>query len=158
MQQLIETLAGVATAVGVVFVWLQFRQANRQSQTNFEDDLAREYRELARHIPTEALLNKELSGSEQEKALPYLYQYVDLCNEQTFLRMVDRISEKTWTFWRDGLRTNLARPAFKAAWDRIKADCPNSFEELRLLESSNFKDDPRQWKESSLSQKQNEVN
>jgi hypothetical protein len=44
----------------------------------------REYRELARHMPTEALLSKELSAANQENAFPYLYQYVDLCNEQTF--------------------------------------------------------------------------
>ena len=158
MYELFQTLAAVATAVGVVLAWLQLRQANQQSQTNFEDELTREYRELARHIPPEALLDKKLSESEQEKAFPYLYQYVDLSNEQTFLRMIGRIGEKTWTFWRDGIRTNLARPAFKAAWNRIKADSPNSFEELRHLESSNFEEDPRRWKESSLSQKQGEVN
>jgi len=39
--------------------------AEEGEETNFEDDLAREYRQLARGIPTKALLGEELTPKEQ---------------------------------------------------------------------------------------------
>ncbi len=145
MSETITVIAGIATAVGVFLAWWQIRRGARQAQTDFEDALAREYRELARHIPTGALLGRELTEEEQEKALPYLYHYIDLSNEQTFQRQVGRVSKVTWTFWREGIRSNLSLPAFRLAWEKVQADSPKSFGELKRLAQSDFKDDPPQW-------------
>jgi hypothetical protein len=74
-----------------------------------------------------------------------LYFYIDLCNEQVFLRQNRRVCGATWVFWQDGIRSNLGRPAFKKAWEDFKLAAPNSFRELRQLEKTDFKDDPASW-------------
>src|SRR5205807_1580893 len=71
--------------------------------------------------------------------------YVDLTNEQVFLRCIGRVSDETWENWCDGIRDMLARPAFGVAWSEIKRRAPHSFEELRHLEDSGFTADPKQW-------------
>ncbi len=138
-------LGSFATAVGVFLACWQLHRSTLQARTDFEDDLAREYRALARKIPPNALLGLELNQDEQARALKLFYHYVDLSNEQTFLRMNGRVSRETWLFWCDGIQSNLERPAFKKAWEEIKVRAPKSFEELRRLERCNFIEDPNQW-------------
>ena len=99
---------------------------------------------MARQIPMGALLGKELTDSEQNESLKYFFHYVDLSNQQVFLRKHGRIGEKTWQYWCDGIESNLARPAFKKAWEYIKQES-NSFAELRRLEEKRFKGDPHSW-------------
>ena len=62
-----------------------------------------------------------------------MYHYFDLCNEQAFLHNNGRISSKTWLFWREGIASNLARPAFARAWCEIAARANGDFSELREL-------------------------
>jgi hypothetical protein len=111
--------------------------------TDFEDTMNREYRELARQIPVKVFFGEELDPDEYKSAFPFLFQYIDLSNQQVFLRQIGRVSDKTWPFWRDGIRTNLKRPGFKQAWDEIKAKAQPSFSELRTLEKLSFTADPK---------------
>ena len=74
------------------------RRGAIQARTDFEDDLAREYRQLAREIPTKALLGEELTPKEHGYAFPLFFHYIDLSNEQIFLRKNGRISAQTWVF------------------------------------------------------------
>jgi len=140
----IEAIGSVVTAVGVAIAAWQLRQTASHARTNFEDDLSREYRDLSRQIPTAALLGEAVDDREFGEVFPALLQYVDLTNEQVTLRMYGRIRESTWLDWRDGIRSNLSRPAFTRAWDEIKRRSEN-FAELRRLEESEFKADPRKW-------------
>jgi hypothetical protein len=142
---LITTVASVATAFGVLFAWWQIRLAKQQAITQFEDGLAREYRNIAQKIPVKALLGGEIEEKDYEKALDDFYHYIDLTNEQVFLRQNNRITLKTWENWCDGIKSNLSRPAFKRAWTEIKLRATDSFNELRRLEASGFKDDPCKW-------------
>jgi hypothetical protein len=139
-----------ATALAVFVAACQVYRGTLQARTNFEDELSREYRELARSIPVNAHFGEVLSQEEFELALPRFYQYIDLTNEQIFLRMNGRISKATWLNWQDGIKSNLGRPAFAQAWTRIKKGATGSFTELRKLEESGFSDDPRKcvaaWK------------
>ena len=48
------TIASVATAIGVLIAAWQLWEARRQGRTEFEDGLAREYREIAQRIPVDA--------------------------------------------------------------------------------------------------------
>ena len=80
-----------------------------------------------------------------EQAFPRLYQYFDLTNEQIFLRMNGRIGAATWLNWRQGIESNLGRPAFAQAWARVKRGHTATFTELRRLEGGSFADDPRTW-------------
>ena len=144
--ELVTTIASVATAVAVFFAWWQIRLAKRQAITQFEDSLGREYREIAQRIPVKALLGEEIEDKLYEEALDDLYHYIDLTNEQVFLRQNNRITLKTWENWCDGIKSNLSRPAFKKAWAEIKSRATESFNELRRLDASGFKDDPCKWR------------
>jgi hypothetical protein len=137
-------MGSMGAAVGVLCAAWQLRQSGAQSRTDFEDDLSREYRELSRQIPTAALLGEEVGDQEFATAFPALFQYVDLSNEQVTLRMNGRVRKATWCEWRDGIASNIARPAFARAWGEIKVRC-DSFGELRRLERCEFTDDPRAW-------------
>jgi hypothetical protein len=142
---IIGVIASVATAVGVFLAFRQLRHTKQQAVTSFEDTIAGEYRALTTCIPTKALLGKPLSDVEHEGALDKFYRYIDLSNEQIFLRQRGRISSETWRFWRDGIKSNLCRPAFKRAWDEISQQAGGDFSELRRLVESDYKDDPKQW-------------
>jgi hypothetical protein len=141
----ISAIANCVMAVGVLFVLWQIWLTKKVATTQFEDSMAKEYRELAAKIPTRALLGEELTEEEYKDTFDEFYHYIDLSNEQVFLRQRGRISEGTWTYWLDGIRSNLARPAFNRAWEEIKSQAKDSFKELRYLEASGFMDDPRSW-------------
>lgn len=138
-------VGSIATALAVLVAAWQLRRGTFQARTNFEDDLSREYRELARSIPVKVHLGEELTPDEFEQAFPRLHQYLDLTNEQIFLRINGRISKATWLNWREGIESNLGRPAFAQAWVRVKKATTESFTELRRLEASRFSEDPRIW-------------
>jgi hypothetical protein len=133
MTDLLTTISGVATAIGVLVAAWQLWLAHRQSATTFEDSLAREYRELAATLPTKALLGEELTEEEYRESFDEFYRYFDLSNEQAFLRQRKRIRKSTWKFWLDGIGANLRRPAFGRAWIEVCSRPTAEFFELRAL-------------------------
>jgi hypothetical protein len=140
----LSAASGVVSALGVVLVFFQLRLAKRLAQSQFEDSLAREYRELAAKLPTKALLGQALTEDEYLSSTDELFRYFDLSNEQVFLRQRKRVSFSTWQNWCSGIRSNLKRPAFARAWEELKTGC-TSFEELRRLETESFESDPARW-------------
>ena len=94
IRELVETFAAVATSVGVFFVVWQLWQTKKQAVTSFEDQLASEYRLLARAIPASALLGEELENEKFLEAREYVYNYIDLSNEQVFLRQIGRVTKE----------------------------------------------------------------
>lgn len=143
--RVVEIAASAVAAGGILIAGRQLKLTQKQAETAFEDSLAREYRELAQRLPTAALLGEPLHPKAQENALDELYRYIDLSNEQVFLRMQGRITEPTWVNWCDGIRGNLAKPAFWAAWEEVSHRDADSFSELRRLIGSNYTEDPRSW-------------
>ena len=77
--------AGIATALGVLFGAGQLMLSRSTSRTSFEDGISRQYRELIKPQLSDALLGP-LEAEERELVARY-YEYLDLCNEQVFLRM-----------------------------------------------------------------------
>lgn len=146
IRELVETFAAVATSVGVFFVVWQLWQTKKQAVTLFEDQLASEYRLLARAIPASALLGEELENDKFLEAREYVYNYIDLSNEQVFLRQIGRVSKRTWEYWREGIKSNLSRPVFARVWAEVKKSVPESFQELRRLEREGFSSDPKRWR------------
>ena len=73
-------------------------------ETSFEDDLSKQYRQVARSLPIEALLWEQLTSEKQGDALDDFYRYIDLTNEQVFLRVNGRVARATWRNWVDGKR------------------------------------------------------
>jgi hypothetical protein len=143
--RLLELVANAATAIAVFFAAVELRLGKQQAVIEFEDNLAREYRELVRQLPAEALLGKALSEQEISSCLSTFIHYINLSNEQVFLRKTGRITDATWRNWCEGIRTNLSRPGFACAWAIIKENASCSFGELKRLEASGFQEDPRQW-------------
>jgi hypothetical protein len=141
----IQDISSIATAIGVFFAAFQLWHTRARAITTFEDSLTNEYREIIDRLPTEAILGETLTPEVQVKHLHDFYRYVDLTNNQVFLRKIRRISKRTWRFWADGIETNLARPAFAAAWAEISRRAGNDFSELRRLVAEGFKTDPRRW-------------
>jgi hypothetical protein len=129
----LTSLASIATAVAVIVAAWQLFLSRKQAITSFEDSLAKEYRELAARLPTKALLGETLDDKEYADHFDEMYHYIDLCNEQAFLWEAGRISAKTWQFWRDGIASNLKRPAFARAWSEIAARSCGDFSELRAI-------------------------
>jgi hypothetical protein len=142
----ISAIANCVMAVGVVFVFWQIWLTKKLATTQFEDSMAKEYREVAAKIPTKALLGEDLTEEEYKETFDEFYHYIDLSNEEIFLRQRGRISAETWIYWLDGIRSNLARPAFNRAWEEIKQKADDSFNELRRLEKGGFKADPHTWR------------
>jgi hypothetical protein len=144
----VATAAGtVVTSVGVFLAWWQIRESRKLGRTQFEDSLAHEYREIIRDIPVEALLGDRLDPKVQKDVLKYFYRYIDLTNDQIFLRQQRRVSVDTWESWRDGMKSLMSMPAFDEAWKYIQEKPTTKFDELRRLEKSNYSDDPRSWSE-----------
>ena len=82
-------ISALATCVAAAGVWYAHRQlyTSRQiAQLQFEDALAKEYRELANRLPTRVLLGDSLDVDEYPKAFDELFRYIDLSNEQVCLR------------------------------------------------------------------------
>jgi hypothetical protein len=126
-------VGGVFTAVAAVVAAWQLWHMHKQGTTTFEDTLVREYRELASTLPLSALLGEPISDELHREKLDEFYRYFDLCNSQVFLHDQGRISDPTWAFWEQGIRTNLARPAFARAWSEIAARANGDFAELRRV-------------------------
>src|SRR5438128_2405674 len=94
------------------------------------------------------MLGAELTDDEFQQALDEFIHYIDLTNEQVSLRRRKRISTATWWYWRDGIQSNLQRPAFARAWEEIKEHSGN-FAELRRLEGEGFQSDPKKWRKAA---------
>jgi len=141
----LKTVASLATAIGVCIAAWQIWESRKLAQTSFEDGLDQQYRKLAMDIPVDALIGKPISDNKKDDLREIIYNYLDLCNEQTYLRQKRRISKNRWKEWNDGIRDNLAKPAFKEVWDEIKDKAPRTFTALDVLEKGEFKIDPAKW-------------
>ncbi|MBZ5538189.1 MAG: hypothetical protein LAO31_19725 [Acidobacteriia bacterium] len=142
----IQAAGSIATAVGVWFAFRQLRMTKQQAVASFENQLNHRYREIAEQLPVDLLLGGSLSEEDIKRHLKYFYQYIDLTNEEIFLRKNDRISDSTWESWREGIEWTLSLPTFKSAWETIKRQLPDGFQELRRLENENFRRNPKDWK------------
>lgn len=131
--QIASGVGGVAAAIGVGIAVKQLKLLQQQSTTSFEDRLVDDYRSIAAELPLEALLGAEITETELKNALPAFYRYFDLCNQQAYLHHQGRITLSTWALWKDGIESNLRRPAFALAWTEIAARVVGDFDELRTL-------------------------
>ncbi len=144
MSEITDWITAVATAfstVGIGFAYSQLRMSQNIAQLKFEDSMAKEYRDLVNRLPTKALLGATLSEDEYQNAFDDLFHYIDLSNEQVFLRQQNRVRIVVWENWNKGIQHNLSLPAFHQAWCEIKSHSI-SFQELKALERADFKTDP----------------
>ena len=83
--EIIQSLASVATAIGVGVAAWQLLLSKRQAQSQFEDTFAEQYRRIIEMLPLGALLGQSLTEQEVNGSLRTFYNYFDLSNEQAFL-------------------------------------------------------------------------
>jgi hypothetical protein len=138
-------LGSVATAAAVVYTKRQLKAGHDQARTAFEDNLEREYRQIVADIPVQALLGAKLASPLSDEELRVFYRYIDLTNQQVFLRRQRRITSETWRNWCEGIAHHFGRPAFRDAWEQIRDKATEDFSELHRLQQSDFKDDPADW-------------
>lgn len=140
-----NSIVSIFTAIGVLLAAFQLRVSSKISQSEFEDAIDQQYRELAKGIPVDALIGKTVSDDKKEVTRELIYNYLDLCNEQIFLRKKKRVRKDTWVDWCAGIESNLRKSEFKKVWLEIKLESPKTFTFLEKLEKSDFKEDPLTW-------------
>jgi len=130
---------------GVFGALYQIWRNTEQSKTNFEDSLSKEYREIIKSISYKALIGEELSENMKEQTENHIYNYMDFCNEQIFLRKNGRVRLSTWINWQSGMKTNFSLLIFDEISKKILEKLPDIFFELRKVISENFDTDPNKW-------------
>lgn len=131
--EVIQSIASVATAIGVGIAAWQLSVSKRQAQSQFEDSFVEQYRRIAAELPLPALLGQPISDSDLQSSLRTFYNYFDLSNEQAFLAARRRLRCETWSNWREGIEQHMNRPAFGQAWEHLEPYLDGSFDDLRLL-------------------------
>lgn len=143
--EIARLVASVATAIGVAIAAWQIRRNAEQTKTSFEDSLNKEYRELMRPVPLKALVGENVTEKEAEAAKEAIYNYLDFCNQQVYLRKQKRIRKPTWLEWQEGMKINFALPLFAEVAQLVFARLPHIFSELRKVQESGFNADPAEW-------------
>ncbi len=139
----LDTVASLATSIGVVFAALQIWLSRKIAQIKFEDSLDQQYRDLAMKIPVDALIGKNIPENKKSDVREIIYNYLDLCNEQAYLRKKGRVSKLRWKEWNEGIKSNLCKPVFKEVWEEVKREAPSEFTALTILENEGFNGDPK---------------
>lgn len=90
MSSIATAIGSLVTAIGVAFVGVQIRITKKHAQAKFEDSMDQQYRILSMGIPVDVLMGQEKEVRE------LIYNYLDLSNEQIYLRAKECISSLTW--------------------------------------------------------------
>jgi len=141
----LNLIVSLATMFGVLIAAIQLRASSKIAQAQFEDSIDQQYRDLARGIPVDALIGKSVLDSQKDMTRELIYNYLDLSNEQIFLRKKKRVKKDTWADWCAGMEANLSKPEFEKVWLEIKTHSPKTFTFLEKLENDSFKGDPAKW-------------
>ncbi len=137
------TVAAIATAVGVGFAAWQIRLSKKQSQAEFEDGFDQQYRVLSMSLPVDVLIGKEISNSSVDEVRELIYNYLDLSNEQIYLRAKGRITRLTWMSWAAGIKQHMNRVGFKKIYNEVRSE--SHFTYLDRVMDESFGTDPVDW-------------
>ncbi|ENG7031929.1 hypothetical protein ABU905_004545, partial [Vibrio parahaemolyticus] len=79
----IGLISVVITAIGVLFALKQLKVTQNIAQTEFENSIDQQYRQIIQNIPVDILIGKEHIAQGDVREL--IFNYLDLCNEQIYL-------------------------------------------------------------------------
>jgi hypothetical protein len=139
-------LSGIFTGVaslGVVFGAWQIKLSKELAQTQFEDGLDQQYRALSMALPVDVLIGKECPAGKEDNVRELIYNYLDLTNEQAYLRAKGRVSSLTWQSWVSGIKSHLAKPVFANVYSEVRDF--SSWGYLNRLTDESFENDPFDW-------------
>ena len=139
-------VVATATVVGVAGGLLGLYFTVKLNRVKFEDSMDKEYRKIIAKIPVDALLSRLVSSKQREQweLRERIYNYLDLCNAQIYLRMIGRVSKRRWEDWRDGIEDHLRKREFADVWKEVKPT--NMLSWLKQLDDDDFQIDPRNWR------------
>lgn len=145
---ILELISASATAIGVCFAAWQIREGRKIAQNEFENNLDAQYRNLIQQIPADVLLEKEAADTKGNYR-EIIFNYLDLSNEQIYLRKQGRVSDSRWENWKDGIVDNLRIEAINKLWGEVKtqdkARGKDTFSMLSKFETLGFKGNPQKW-------------
>lgn len=139
-------IAAVATAISAIGAAWTLREMRAIAQGSFEDSFDQQFRELARGIPVDALIGKEVALDKKNETRELVYNYLDLSSEQAYMRMSGRVRKATWNSWCLGIKANLEKVEFSKVWEEVYLHSPDTFTYLARLVEDDFKSDPKSWK------------
>ncbi|PCJ12201.1 MAG: hypothetical protein COB04_18080 [Gammaproteobacteria bacterium] len=136
-------IGSIATAMGVLFGAWQIRISKKQAQAEFEDSLDQQYRIIAMELPVDILIGEVPQEDQKTQVRELVFNYLDLSNEQVYLRAKGRVTEITWQSWCTGIQSHLARPAFLQVFEEVKDK--SGFTYLEQLVQTEYQSDPLSW-------------
>jgi hypothetical protein len=136
-------IGSMATALGVCFGAWQIKINKVQTQFAFEDSLDQQYRSLSMALPVNVLIGAPVDEESHEQVRELIYNYLDLSNEQVYLRAEGRISKQTWQSWSEGIKLHLKKSVFDDVYQEVKDR--SNFTYLDRFIDSDFKSDPKTW-------------
>jgi hypothetical protein len=158
----LEDIAWVATAVGVLVAAFSVRAANSQRRRQFETIYVQRYWALMDQLSLDALKDgqskphnsmgpltvadgQEICHNDQR----IVHSYLRLCEDELELRREGWISSETWAIWQAGIAAQLQRWPFRPLWrdtnlqtgpNRPDRATPKEFELLRAFMDGGNKD------------------
>lgn len=136
----LQSIGSLATAFGILLLFIQLFNNAKLIRTQFEDGLNKEYRDMLVSLldqERQKYITTSGNGDQTEKYSIQYYKYFDFCNEQIFLWKRRRISNKTFIEWIEGIKGNMNDKKFEENW-RVISNATDDFRELRSLIHSNY--------------------
>ncbi len=140
---MVETVAIIVTAVGVLLAGVSLRGAQLQRNRQFESLYVQRYWSLMDRLSYEAGKRApyETLGENDKKTLQ---QYLRLCEDQIEMRALGAITRSTYIIWATGMKGELQREPVKGAFAEAQQDNTHPLVHLRALaQSDDFDPDER---------------
>lgn len=135
-----ESVASVATPLGLIATVYQLHQARRALRDTFERSFVDRYQRIASQIELDVLLGARIADLTDRVVQRAFYDYFELCEEELYFRAHRKIDSGTWRDWWYGMALNLRNPSFEQAFDeliepsdpRLGNPVPDRFPHLRI--------------------------
>lgn len=117
----INQIALVVTAIGVLGVIYSLRQNHRERLRQFEAMYVQRYWSLMDELSLKVLAGEDIPALAEgdEKAIR---AYFLLCEDELELRAESCIADHTYRIWADAICIQLKQPAFAKAWAQVRAE------------------------------------
>lgn len=119
---MIESIAAVVTAIGVVFAGFQLRAGQLQRYRQFESLYVQRYWALLDELSLDALHGAAAFDELSAKDRKALEMYIRLCEDQLEMRAANAITTWTYEQWRTGMLATSRQPLTAMAIKTVSAD------------------------------------
>lgn len=116
----VDSIAGVATSIGVVVAAVELGLARRNAKAQFEMTFATRYQAISDELGLDIVLNADDTVDLDDRRLEVFYRYFELCEEECYYRERGRITRATWCAWWEGMALHLVNPAFANALEILQ--------------------------------------